>query len=545
LNTLPIFMTALFASLGMVPVLRRWALTTGTVDTPDERKVHKKAIPRLGGIAIYLSFLFAALVFIDASREVRGILAGGLVVFVFGLIDDLYGLSPKRKFAGEIAGVLVTISVGQIYLTNLGDLFGFGAIVLPHWLAVAFTVFAVVGVINAINLIDGLDGLSGGVSVIALTTFMLLAYHDGHPQVMFLCAALLGAVIGFLKYNLYPARIFMGDAGSLSVGFVLGFLAVYLTQVPTSTVSPMIPVLVLGLPILDAVWVMVRRAMKGNSPFSADMTHVHHKFLNLGFQHRFTVVVIYGISMFWALVAIVARQWPEYVLVYGYLFLSMLLYGCLRYLINRRESFAFFAKDSVHGLRETATYARLATVAEKLVPLILVLLSGYFALAIYVGIRGIENGFHPALYYFPVVAAAWYLRHRISRSLFQMLLYLGGLVVAYLVETAAFGTLPFGLTSFQVDVVLFALLLSLVITKVAFRSPGEFFVSLVEIVVLAAGVFALVAFSQLRELSHLAHVPIHAGLLFLAIHIVFYRTRQRQKSEAAASGVERSLSQTG
>ncbi|MDT8420825.1 MAG: MraY family glycosyltransferase [Desulfuromonadales bacterium] len=545
MNTLLIFMTALFTSLGLVPVLRRWALTTGTVDEPDERKVHKQAIPRLGGIAIYLSFLFAALVFIDGSREVRGILAGGLVVFVFGLIDDLYGLSPKRKFAGEITGVLVTIAVGQIYLSHLGNLFGFGDVVLPLWLAIAFTVFAVVGVINAINLIDGLDGLSGGVTVIALTTFMLLAYHEGHTEVMFLCAALLGAVIGFLKYNLYPARIFMGDAGSLSVGFVLGFLAVYLTQVPTSQVSPMTPVMVLGLPIIDAVWVMVRQVMKGNSPFSADMTHVHHKFLNLGFQHRFTVIVIYGISMFWSLVAIVARQWPEYVLLYGYLLLSMLLYGCLRYLINRRESFAFFAKDSAHGLRETRTYARLTIIAEKLVPLIFVLLSGYFALGLYVGIRGGENGFHPALYYFPLVAAAWCLRHRISRSLFQTLLYLGGLVVAYLVETAPFGTLPLGLTSFQIDVVLFSLLMSLVITKVLFRGQGEFFVSLVEIIVLAAGVFALVAFSQLKELTHLAHVPIHAGLLFLAIHIVFYGSRKRQESGIAVSDVKRSLSQTG
>lgn len=525
MNTLLIFMTALFTSLGLVPVLRRWALTTGTVDDPGERKVHKLAIPRLGGIAVYLSFLFAALVFIDGTREVRGILAGGLVVFVVGLIDDLYGLSPKKKFAGEIAGVLVTMIIGQLYLVNLGNLFGFGSIVLPPLFAIPFTVFAVVGVINAINLIDGLDGLSGGVSVIALASFMLLAFHDGNTPVMFLCAALIGAVIGFLKYNIYPARIFMGDAGSLSVGFVLGFLAVYLTQSPVSNVSPMIPVVILGVPIVDAMWVMTRRVMKGGKPFSPDMTHVHHKFLDLGLQHRFTVIVIYGISLFWALFAITAREWPEYLLLYGYLAASLAAYGALRYLIDHRQQYAFFSKDSSLGLRETVTYKALSSTAERVTPALFFLLAFYLLLALIAGFSGDQNNFRVGIYYFPSLVAVWLFRHKLSRSFFKTALYLSGLVMAVIVDGGTYVDLFYGFSIAQVEVWVFSLMLSLVIVKTVFRQDGEMFVSIPEIVVLATGVFALVTFSQMSELSHLSNVPIRGGVLFLAINIVFFRHR--------------------
>ncbi len=225
-----VFMTALCTALIMVPFLRKWALSTGTIDVPDERKVHTTALPRIGGIAIFMAFLFSLLVYADLEPARRGLLAGALVIFFTGFVDDLYGISPRRKFLGEIGGCLVTMVVGNLYITNLGDLFGFGVITLPLWLAIPFTVFAVVGVINAVNLIDGLDGLAGGVSVIAAGSFFVLGWYAGNATAMVLAAALLGAILGFLKYNYYPARIFMGDTGSLVVGFLLGFLAVLLTQ---------------------------------------------------------------------------------------------------------------------------------------------------------------------------------------------------------------------------------------------------------------------------------------------------------------------------
>ncbi len=522
MNILPIFMTALFVSLGLVPVLRRWALTSGALDIPDKRKVHKQAIPRLGGIAIYISYLFATLVFVDPSREVRGVLAGGLVIFVIGLIDDLYGLSSKMKFIGEIAGVLVTMTIGHLYLVNLGNLFGFGNIVLPLWLAIPFTIFAVVGVINAINLIDGLDGLSGSLSVIALAAFMLLAFLDGNSDVMFLCAALMGAVLGFLKYNLYPARIFMGDTGSLGIGFVLGFLAVLLTQPSGTNVSPLIPVVILGLPIIDAIWVMTRRVMKGEKPFSPDMTHVHHKFLNLGFEHRFTVILITGISLFWSLLAITAFDWPEYLLLLIYLVVSLTFYGLLRYLINHREQYRFMAKDSRDGIRQTATYNRLSSLIDSTSPLLLILLIVYLLLAVIASFSVVVKSLWIILACAAGFVVYWLIRHShhhsISHSFLKSSFYLSGLIVALLVDSAGCHN-PLIVQS---EILIFALITTLVIFKALFRLEGEFFVGTPELVVLITGVFALVAFSQIPELKHLSSVPIRGGILFLAMNTILF-----------------------
>jgi UDP-GlcNAc:undecaprenyl-phosphate GlcNAc-1-phosphate transferase len=328
-----LFMTALLISLALVPVLCRWALKTGTVDLPNVRKIHHHARPRLGGVAIFVSFLLTNLFFVDMGQELRGILSGALIIFIVGLIDDLYGISSTQKFFGEIAAVLTTIMVGQLYLVRLGDLFGLGPIVLPLWLAIPFTLFTVVGITNAINLIDGLDGLASGITIIALVAFGFLAYKDGNTEVLTLCVALLGAVIGFLKYNRYPAQIFMGDSGSLCLGFLLGFLAVLLTQSSTTELSPMAPVIILGLPIIDTIWVMARRTLMGKSLFASDMNHVHHLFMSLGFRHRVTVIILYGISISWALLAIVtAHDWPEYLLLTCYLLTTTMCYLGLHYL---------------------------------------------------------------------------------------------------------------------------------------------------------------------------------------------------------------------
>jgi UDP-GlcNAc:undecaprenyl-phosphate/decaprenyl-phosphate GlcNAc-1-phosphate transferase len=376
------FMTSLFAALIMVPFLRRWALEQGNVDTPDERKVHTAPMPRLGGVAIFLSFLFSAIVYVPMDDSVRGILAGTMIIFTTGLIDDLNGLTARRKFAGEVGACLVTILVGHLYLENLGDLFGFGAIILPPWLGIPFTIFAMVGVINAINLIDGLDGLAGGVSVISLCAFMTLGGLSHDPISTLLSAALLGGVLGFLKYNFYPARIFMGDAGSLTVGFLLGFIAIRLTQHPGSAISPMAPVIILGMPIIDTLRVMSLRVFHRENPFAPDRTHVHHTFLNLGFGHRYTVVILYGISMVWSTFAVMGRYLPGYLLLSSFLLICGLGYLLLRQLQQHPFFRTTIMPDDHRTLRQTALYLRLSDLADRGVPLIKGLLLLYALLAV-------------------------------------------------------------------------------------------------------------------------------------------------------------------
>jgi len=508
------FTTAFCVALVVVPFLRRWAIEQGTLDLPEDRKIHVSAIPRLGGIAIYLAFLFSVLIFAPFTDQLRGILTGGLVVFVIGIADDLDGLTSKQKLFGQIIACLVTISVGELWLTNLGDLFGFGPIALPHWFGIPFTVFAVTGVCNAINLIDGLDGLAGGLSVLALTAFALLGLLDGDTLGPMLALALAGATIGFLKYNFYPARIFMGDTGSLTVGFLLGFLAVQLTQRPGAEISPMVPVMILALPIFDALWVMSRRMLRKMSPFAPDQSHVHHKFLNLGFEHRFTVLIIYTISFFWACSALLLQSFPEYVLL-GYLLVTALLsYQALRYMLRHKDRLVFFRKDADKGLRQSEIFQRIGNQVDRAVPVLGGVLGLYGLLAVATTAR---DG-NPAWLLALIALLGWILL-RLSRSdrggEFQLLLVYATACMA------AFDVWKFDqqlLLSFSVKRLGDGLLLlaSLFVTaKLVFRRPGEFFLATSDYLALTLMAFLAVASEQ----SHLLGVSI-AGPLLRAILVM-------------------------
>ncbi len=521
-----LFMTALFSSLVMVPMLRRWALERGEVDVPDERKVHSAAIPRIGGIAICLAFLFAVLIFVDISREIRGILAGTLVIFLTGLIDDLHGISAKRKFLGEIAACLVTITVGGLYIHNLGNLFGFGAVSLPVWIAIPFTLFAVVGVINAMNLIDGLDGLAGGVSVIALCAFLILAWMDANAPAALLSAALLGALIGFLKFNFYPARIFMGDTGSLTIGFVLAFLALLLTQPQGTTISPVVPVLILGVPILDTLWVMFRRIAKRQSPFAPDKTHVHHKFLDLGFQHRFTVLVIYGISLIWACVSILFYDVPAFWLVGSFLIVSGVHYGLLRYILDHREKFRFLSLDSSRSMRDSRLYRKAADFVDALNPLvvaltILLLLSmGFF------GARADAGFWHiSAVIFFACLGLLYYTRDPGNEFLLAML-FLGALIVSFVAQLNGSQVVLGDVSLNRINNLLFFPLTLLIVLRIVFYRPGDFFLNTVDILILGMAIFFAIFLPQVDTAGGFSAALPKGIILFLAIKIIAIRGKR-------------------
>ncbi len=522
------FMTALFAALIMVPFLRQWALDKGTLDTPDERKIHGFPMPRLGGIAIFLAFLFSVIIYLPINQGVRGLLAGTLIVFATGVVDDLNGLSSRGKFAGQAAACLITILVGKIYLSNLGDLFGFGDIVLSAWVGVPFTVFAVVGVINAINLIDGLDGLAGGVATIGLAAFFLLGWVEDDPVTMIMAAALVGAIFGFLKYNFYPARIFMGDTGSLVVGYVIGFIAVYLTQHTGSTTSPMVPVLVLGLPLLDTVWVMSRRAISGISPFTADRSHVHHKFLSLGFEHRFTVIIIYGISLLWACCALLLRDLPEYLLLLLYLSTAISSYLSLRYVMENREKFSFLKKDSTTEVRGTVTYQKLSLLSDKLLIVIQGLLAVYLLVAVLSAFTQDVLPWQVSLVLLAVGIFLWFSKLTDNRQFLMLVIYATfGLAATQVwsADLSMFGALTFKRCG---DLLLGAAGL-LAVVKIQFRRPGELFLTTADYLALAVCIFMAIA-SQQTVLGYSINGPLFrtvVGIVALRTISVRERTAQR------------------
>ena len=464
------FLLAFFISLITVPLLRRWAIRTDNLDIPDERKVHEHAIPRLGGIAIVLSFLFTVLIFLEINMMLRGLLFGLLIIFMIGLLDDLVGLSAKQKFVGQIVAALLTVLVAQLYITNLGNLFGFGPVILPFWLVIPFTVFAVVGVTNAINMIDGLDGLSGGVSVLAVGAFALFFFAAKDILGLQLCIILAGALFGFLKHNSYPARIFMGDAGSLSLGFLLSFLAIYLTQGEGAMVSPAVPVLVLGLPIADTLKVMARRVMKKKSPFAPDMTHVHHSFLNLGLEHRFTVILIYSWSFFWCLFAYHFQNGPAYFLIGVYLLCLIGLYRLIHFMRHRRDRFRLFDKDSARSLRESDIYAFSVTLMQRLMPLLVLLFVGYLAITITVVGKDSGAAFSYLAFLIFIAGIVLGLSTVERRIRFEFIFYAAAaLFVVFLTEQAVHLPVESSINYHLFSNVMFTFIVLFVVCKIIFR----------------------------------------------------------------------------
>lgn len=279
--------------MAWLPVFGKMASRWRIVDHPGERKVHAAPIPRIGGVAMALGVSIAALLVIPLAAADRYFLIAAGVLTVFGGLDDRFNLDHRIKFLGQLLAAAIVIFGGdiQIHSVTLAD-----RVFLPHWLSVPLTFLFLVGITNAINLADGLDGLAGGTTFLCLCALAILAYHSGQDTCAALALAFAGAVLGFLRFNTFPASIFMGDAGSQLLGFAVGVLSLRATQSGSSMVSAAIPVLLLALPILDTLSVMTQRISEGRSPFSADKNHIHHKLLSFGFDHHEAVMVIYAIQ---------------------------------------------------------------------------------------------------------------------------------------------------------------------------------------------------------------------------------------------------------
>lgn len=298
------FSVAAAISLVATPLVRDAAKRRGALDVAhSSRKIHGRAVPRLGGIAIIVAF-FGAVGLARLMGPIAGFtlspvmtgafLAGGAVIAALGIFDDLRGANARTKFAVQF-GVAAAMYWSGFRIETLANPFG------PHlelgFLAFPFTLLWIAGIINALNLIDGLDGLAGGVAVVALATTVAVGAQHGRPGMIFFAAVLAGAVLGFLRYNLNPASIFMGDSGSMFLGFVLATLSIGTHQKSTTAVSLLIPIVALGLPIADTLLAMSRRAARGVPMFSADRGHIHHRLLDLGLTHRQTVLVLHGASV--------------------------------------------------------------------------------------------------------------------------------------------------------------------------------------------------------------------------------------------------------
>lgn len=284
------------------PYVIQLAHRLGAVDQPDSRKVHKRIMPRLGGLGIFAAFMLMTLLGVPFSHPVVGVILGGSLVFLVGMLDDLFQLSPWIKLLGQSLAAAVAIYFGVTvdFLTNPFD----GQLNLG-WLGIPLTFLWIVGITNAINLIDGLDGLAAGVSSIAAATIGLLAYSQGQDMVFALAFILVAAVLGFLPYNFFPARTFMGDGGSNFLGFILACLAVMGLTKTAAVISLFVPIVILGIPIFDTFFAIIRRISNRAPIFKPDKAHLHHRLMAIGLSHRSSVLSIYAISAFFGGVALV------------------------------------------------------------------------------------------------------------------------------------------------------------------------------------------------------------------------------------------------
>ena len=303
------FMIALGVALFLTPVVISFARRTGALDAPDARKVHVRPIPRIGGIGIYAAFMAFVLVQMsisDLSPELMtslwGLLAGGTIIVAIGIIDDYRDLPAKVKLLGQILAACVLVIGFDVRIDVITD--PLGDFIYLEYFAIPATIFWVVGLTNTVNLIDGLDGLAAGVSSIAAVTIFLVAMEEGIPFVAMITAALAGAAIGFLYYNFNPARIFMGDTGSMFLGFMLAGISVVGAVKSAATIALIVPILALGLPILDTTFAIVRRARNHRPIFKPDKGHLHHRLLAHGFTQKQAVLLMYVVSALFGLCAL-------------------------------------------------------------------------------------------------------------------------------------------------------------------------------------------------------------------------------------------------
>ncbi|HUI66725.1 MAG TPA: MraY family glycosyltransferase [Nitrospirota bacterium] len=294
----------------------RFADRYQVVDLPNPRKIHVRPVPRIGGLAMAVGVFIPIILWTIADEFVRAFIAATSILILFGLIDDMKGLNYKTKFGGQILAALVIIFYGGLKISSLGSLLP-GEMQLTEWMKIALSLVVIVGVTNALNLADGLDGLAGGVSLLSFCCIGYLAYLDGSNTVLLITMAVAGAIFGFLRFNTHPASLFMGDTGSQLLGFTAIVLAVKTTQGNTP-LSPVLPLIILGLPVLDTLTVMVQRINQGRSPFSPDKNHFHHRLISFGLSHSEAVFVIYLIQALMILSAIFFRYYSDWLLVAGY-----------------------------------------------------------------------------------------------------------------------------------------------------------------------------------------------------------------------------------
>lgn len=355
---------SLFTTMVLIPILKNYAVRLHAMDVPNGRSIHTFPRPKIGGIAMACGVLIPVLLWSPRGELTSAVIIGAAIIVIFGFIDDQRDLSYKIKLVGQFLAALIVVLHGGVTIKSLGMLLPAG-VVLPDRLSIPLTLFVIVGVTNAVNLSDGLDGLAGGIALLCFSCIGIIAYQAGDYGIAIFSVAVVGAIFAFLRFNTYPAVIFMGDAGSQLLGFLAITLALGLSQ-KIQPVSPLFPLILLGFPILDTLTVMVERIYEGKSPFAADNKHFHHKLIQRGFYHSEAVVAIYVLQAFLVTSAFIFRFHSEWFLLFFYLIFSGLVLfsfivtGKTGWQIRHNHLIELFIKDKLQALKDKSVFIKVA-----------------------------------------------------------------------------------------------------------------------------------------------------------------------------------------
>ena len=329
--------TFIFTAL-IMPLMVKFANHIGAIDIPRTRHIHKKPMPKLGGLGIFFGFLFGYMLFGINSIQMNSVLIGSFIIIIIGLLDDIKPIKGNQKLLGQIIAASIIVFYGKILLSNVtmfGFNFEFGIFKYP------ITLLFIISCINIINLIDGMDGLSGGISSIFFITIGIICFFQGKLDSLaaIITFIMLGATLGFLLHNFYPAKIFAGDTGSMFMGFIISIVAL-LGFKGTTLTSFIAPILILAIPILDTLFAIIRRILKRQPIFAADKDHMHHQFLKMNFSQRTTVLIVYGINILFSLASIfyILKDPEKGRIIYIILFLLVLWFVLNTDIISNKMS---------------------------------------------------------------------------------------------------------------------------------------------------------------------------------------------------------------
>lgn len=514
------FMAALVVSMLLIPVMIMLAPRIGMIDRPDPRKVHLQPIPRAGGIGIVIGSLVPMMIWLPYTDVMISYYIASLILLVFGTWDDIVELGHYVKFIGQFAAVVLIVYYGGVVVETFPFM---GMESIPPEIGKPFTVIALVGVINAINHSDGLDGLAGGESLMSLAGMLFLAALADGYETMIMIVAVMGGAFGFLRFNSHPARVFMGDGGSQFLGFSLGVIVILLTQRDNPALSPMLPLLLLGLPIADILVVFWKRASSGGNWFKATKNHVHHRLLELGFHHYESVTIIYSIQAALVFAGVAIPYSSDGLLLTIYFGAVVLLFLMLR----RAEKLSWRA----HGVGNPG---RLAKIVQGLndnqsvksapnyivsVAVSLFMISGAFSVRTvpldFALIAGVLAGL--LLIRLLLGYRAWFL-------LLRLLVFMSIALMAYLFDRFP----PVGLLGQEaVGYIFFGLLIMALVVAVRIAESEQFRVTpldyLVVLIVLALAVLP----EETLQGSGLVEIALHSILMFYAAELAMRQMRSR------------------